>query len=353
MELYFEDDGDRGDEYNFDPVGDGAAIAIPASISASVVDHGPVRKRIKLSMTFEVPAALTADRRSRSSNYERLEVALTATLYAGLDRVDLTADVNNRARDHRLRAALRAPIVAADAVHDTSFGVLRRQLAPSEPQGTEDIYPTVPHRTFTAVEGAEFSASLASRGILEVEARPEPAGTTILLTLLRCVGWLSRSDLATRRGGAGPELKTPGAQEPGEHRFEFALATFRGSYLDGALLQRIEAYTSPPRVFSGRRDDRDSAAVLLLSCNNPRIIFSTARPLRRIGSYKVRVFSASPNVETARFAFANGHRARLVDLAGHPAKRAGLKRSRDGAITLELKPFEVVTFEVRARPSAS
>ena len=28
-------------------------------------------------------------------------------------------------------------------------------------------------------------------------------------------------------------------------------------------------------------------------------------------------------------------------------KRAGLKRSRDGAITLELKPFELVTFEVR------
>jgi hypothetical protein len=34
-------------------------------------------------------------------------------------------------------------------------------------------------------------------------------------------------------------------------------------------------------------------------------------------------------------------------------KRAGLKRSRDGAITLELKPFEVVTFEVRPRLAAS
>ena len=136
---------------------------------------------------------------------EQLDVALTATLYAGLDRVDFVADVTNRARDHRLRAALRTPVVAADSVHDTSFGVLRRALAPTEPRGTEDIYPTVPQRTFTAVEGAEFSAALASRGILEVEARPDARGaTTILLTLLRCVGWLSRSDLATRRGGAGP-----------------------------------------------------------------------------------------------------------------------------------------------------
>ena len=149
-------------------------------------------------------------------NASELDIALAATLYQGLDRVDFIAEVKNRARDHRLRAALRTPVVATDAVHDTSFGVVRRPLAPSEPRGTEDIYPTVPHRTFTAVEGAEFSAALVSRGILEVEARPEhPGATTILLTLLRCVGWLSRSDLATRRGGAGPELETPDAQELG------------------------------------------------------------------------------------------------------------------------------------------
>jgi len=352
MELYFEDDGDRGDEYNYDPVAGSAPIAIPSSISASVIDNGPLRKRIRLSMMFEMPASLAADRRSRTPDCEQLAIALTAALYAGLDRADFIAEVTNRARDHRLRAALRTPVVATDAVHDTSFGVIRRPLASSEPRGTEDIYPTVPHRTFTAVEGAEFSTAIASRGILEVEVRPERDGSTILLTLLRCVGWLSRSDLAMRRGGAGPELETPGAQEPGEHRFEFAVATFRGSHLESGLLQRVEAYTSPPRVFSGWRADRDSSPAIV-GCDNARIIFSTARPLRRTGSYKVRVYSASPSPETASFTFAAGGRARLVDLAGRAVKRAGLKRSPGGAITLELRPFELVTFEVRARPPAA
>ncbi|HEV2171506.1 MAG TPA: glycoside hydrolase family 38 C-terminal domain-containing protein, partial [Candidatus Binatus sp.] len=309
-----------------------------------VVEKGPVRKRLKLAITFDAPATLTADRRSRSTNTEKLEIALTATLYAGLDRVDFIADVTNRSRDHRLRAALRTPIVASDAVHDTSFGMVRRPLKPSEPSGTEDIYPTVPHRTFTAVEGADFSAALMSRGILEVEVRPESTGSTILLTLLRCVGWLSRSDLATRRGGAGPELETPGAQEIGDHRFEFAIASFSGSYLDADVLQRVEAYTSPPRVFAAKRTD---SSLTLLGCNNPRVIFSTARPLARANSYKVRAYSASPTPETARFTFVPGGRARLIDLAGRPLKRAGIKRSRDGAIALELKPFELVTLEVR------
>jgi mannosylglycerate hydrolase len=160
---------------------------------------------------------------------------------------------------------------------------------------------------------------------------------------------LSRSDLATRRGGAGPELETPDAQELGAHRFEFAVATLSGSYLDGDLLQRVETYTSPPRIFSGRRDDRDDAAALLLSCNNSRLIFSTARLLARANSYKVRAYSASPTPEIARFTFSAKGRARIVDLAGRSVKRAGLKRSRDGALTLELKPFELVTFEVRDR----
>jgi alpha-mannosidase len=351
MELYFEDDGDRGDEYNFDPVGETAAIAEPASISARVLDDGPDRRRINLTIVFDIPAALLSDRRARSLDREKLTIELGATLYSGLDRVDFTAEVTNRARDHRLRAALRTPITASDAVHDTSFGVLRRPLSPSEPRGTEDIYPTVPHRTFTAVEGAEFSAAMMARGLLEVEVRPEPAGSTILLTLLRCVGWLSRSDLATRRGGAGPELETPDAQELGAHRFEFAVATFRRSYLDGDLMQRVEAYTSPPRLFQGRNSGALGDCCSLVQCDNPRIVFSTARPHSLARAYKVRVYSASPNPERAKFTFGSRNRARLVDLAGRAMKRTGLGRSRDGALRLELKPFEILTFEIRPRPA--
>ena len=40
---------------------------------------------------------------------------------------------------------------------------------------------------------------------------------TLGLTLLRCVGWLSRDDLSTRYKHAGPGLETPGAQCLGLH----------------------------------------------------------------------------------------------------------------------------------------
>jgi mannosylglycerate hydrolase len=63
------------------------------------------------------------------------------------------------------------------------------------------------------------------------------------LTLLRCVGWLSRDDLATREGHAGPAVATPGAQCPGVHRFEYALSL---APLEGcALVRAAQDYRFP------------------------------------------------------------------------------------------------------------
>lgn len=347
LALHFEDDGDRGDEYNFDPVPGAATITAPAKISPRVIEDGPARKRIVIALEYAIPAALARGRAARDARSEPLEIELHATLHAGLDRVDLEARVNNRSRDHRLRAVLTTPVNASESIHDTSFGILRRSLVPAEAKGIEDVYPTGPHRTFTAVESADFSAALVSRGIYEAEVRAEPAGSAIALTLIRAVGWLSRSDLATRRGGAGPELETPGAQELGEHRFEFAVATAASSLLEGGIIERAAAYTAPPRMFAAPR--AIEALPSLISCDNPRVAFSTARPGPRPGSYCARVFSISPQSERAQFSFPGAMRIRVIDLAGNTVKHAGMRRMRGGALALELRQFEIVTFEVTRR----
>ncbi len=349
FELYFEDDGDRGDEYNHDPVPGAAPISDPLAIAARVVERGPVRQRLRLSLRFNIPRSLGLGRESRAPENEPLSVELTATLHFGLERIDFEAQVSNRSRDHRLRAALRTLIVASEAVHDTSFGIVRRALRHAELPGTEDVYPTVPHRTFTAVEGEPVSTALMSRGIYEVEVRPDSGGSTILLTLLRAVGWLSRSDLRVRHGGAGPELETPGAQELGEHRFEFAVTTFAGGYAgDGGLIQLAAAYAYPPRAFAAT--SQNAAAELQLgACDNPRIALSTARPAPRAGSYRIRAYSMSEQSERARFTFGAGRSARMIDLAGRPLGGRAIRRRRDGSLELEVRPFEIATFEVSVK----
>ncbi|MGH7950233.1 MAG: hypothetical protein ACREQF_13480, partial [Candidatus Binataceae bacterium] len=97
IELYFEDDGDRGDEYNFDPVAGTSPVVQPATMAARVVEAGAVRSRMMINLTYELPDALTPDRRERASDTTELRIEVVATLFGGLDRVDLTARVTNQA----------------------------------------------------------------------------------------------------------------------------------------------------------------------------------------------------------------------------------------------------------------
>ena len=65
---------------------------------------------------------------------------------------------------------------------------------------------------------------LANCGLPEVEVLAGSAGGgEIALTLLRCVGWLSREDLPLRSGHAGPGLPTPGAQMAGTWLFDYSI----------------------------------------------------------------------------------------------------------------------------------
>src|SRR5208282_5192421 len=120
------------------------------------------------------------------------------------------------------------------------------------------------------------------------------------------------------------------------HRFEFAFAGWRGPHSRGAhsdveLVQRSQSYAFPPRMFAARTG-LDCSALRLSECDNPAIVFSTARVSNRGRGYIVRVFNASDSAETARLRFGAGRMARLIDLAGRPIKDAKLKRRRDGSL---------------------
>ena len=87
----------------------------------------------------------------------------------------------------------------------------------------------------------------------------------------------------------------------------------------------------------------------LFSCDNPRVMFSTARPLDRQNAYVARAFSISPNPEKALFGFGEKRRAGLVDLAVRRLHVDRLEGRRSGEVAVNLRPFEIVTFRVVSR----
>ncbi|HSJ99163.1 MAG TPA: hypothetical protein VLC53_18955, partial [Myxococcota bacterium] len=123
-------EGDRGDEYNFDPVPDGEMVAAPsrARVRARRVSGGEVA--LRLDLVYRVPERLAAGRSARSQRRVALPVRLELRLLAGLDRVDVEAALDNAACDQRLRLHVRAPFAAARFEVESAFEVAERPIAP-------------------------------------------------------------------------------------------------------------------------------------------------------------------------------------------------------------------------------
>lgn len=92
---------------------------------------------------------------------------------------------------------------------------------------------------------------MIAQGITEFEGEQGEKETCLNLTLLRCVGWLSRTDLLTRQGNGGWTIETPEGQCLGQHRFDYSLTYHKGSYEDGNVYQVLNKASKPALLWQG------------------------------------------------------------------------------------------------------
>lgn len=200
-----EDQGDRGDSYDFDPV-DAAEASTPIETTVARRVHASGIATLRVRRRFDVPDALDGDRRTRSASRVPLIVTVEARIAPGVARVDLDVRIENAARDHRVRLRFPTGTPTAEAVLATTFDVARR--APGPRVAERWVHPPTPtfvHQGWVHAGGL----TVAAPGLPEAEAT---ADGTIAVTVLRAVGWLARFDLAVRPQPAGPEMPVPGAQ---------------------------------------------------------------------------------------------------------------------------------------------
>ncbi len=224
----FTDGGDCGDEYNYCPPAQDELISL-TRVRHVDITTGPTGSQMVLELSLVVPQSLDEGRKKRSAGRTTLSIRSTFSLWAGVPRLEIHTEVDNTASDHRLRVHFPTPFPADCADYDGHFGIVQRKLdLPAfDESWVERPRPEAPQRLFSSLSDGRRGLLLAARGLPEVEAlRLASEGSVLALTLLRCVGWLSRDDLLTRKGHAGPGYATPGAQMPGKHSFDYALVPF-------------------------------------------------------------------------------------------------------------------------------
>jgi len=202
-----EDHGDRGDTYDFDPVGDGAGASL-VNVAVERRRHPSGIERLRVTRVFRVPAALDSSRERRSEETVDLTVEVEAVVTNGVGRVDLEVRADNPAHDHRLRVVFPSGAPVETYRYATTFDVATEGTGPVDDRGwVQPATRTRPHQGWVEANGLCVSAP----GLPEFEVTPDGA---IAITLARAVGWLSRFDLRSRPEPAGPGIPTPEAQCP-------------------------------------------------------------------------------------------------------------------------------------------
>ena len=165
----FLDGGDAGDEYNYSPPNEDSFFT-PKAVSMKVFRNRLIPS-LEIESALKSPTELSADRKNRSKEMVTIPILSRISLAPGIPRVDIHTEIDNRAKDHRLRVHFPAPFTVTEADYDGHFEVVRRPIGVPEKgeDWVEDPRPEVPQRAFTDISNGQIGLMIANRGLPEVE----------------------------------------------------------------------------------------------------------------------------------------------------------------------------------------
>jgi mannosylglycerate hydrolase len=246
--------------YNYCPPAHDTLISEPIDPpEIEVISTGPVRAVLRVKGTCLLPASCSPDRSERSSHMIECPIVSEISLIPGVRRVDIHTTIENRVKDHRLRVVFPVSYAVEHVAAESTFEVRLRPVAAPRPADVsawaEEPVNTFPQKRFVDISNGTTGLGILNRGLPEYEvlqAGPgiRPGQMAVAVTLLRSVEWLSRGDLSTRRGHAGPMEFTPEGQCLGHHEFDYALVLHSGGWeaQEALVLREAQAFNIPVRA---------------------------------------------------------------------------------------------------------
>ena len=240
-----------------------------------VVHRGPLRGEI--GVEYPVSSGRAGDCR------------VSLQLDAGSRALRVIVRGDNRSLDQRLRLRVATGLTDSSTVADAAFLPVVRTPLIVDPAASamEHVVPTAPLHRWVARFAGGVGAALVSDGLAEYEST---ADGSILVTLVRSVGELSRADLPERPGHAGWPATVPGAQCIGPYEAHFAIQLFGDDAPD--VRDEIEHFAEDvllpitgETLRSNLADARRSRGLELIGDG---LSFSAAMPARRDGWIVVR-----------------------------------------------------------------
>ena len=345
----FVDDGDIGDLYTYCPPEHDLIISKPVEPPRiELVSSGPVRSILRISANWSLPGAASTTRTERSALMSVCPIVSEVSLTPGVHRIDIHTSVENLAKDHRLRVTFPLPYTVENASAEGTFEVRTRPIAAPRPADVTDWLEqpvnTFPQKRFVDVSNGTIGLGILNRGLPEYEiVHDESSQMAVAVTLLRCIEWLSRGDLSTRLGHAGPMEWTPEAQCLGHHQFDYALVPHSADWEaeEALVLREAQAFNTPVRALvSEQHEGQLPSQASLLEIEPRTLVVSTIKQSETGQGVIVRIYNPLSHPVEANlrpgFAYTKAFVAKLNEeiVAEHPQ---GLP------LHLKLRSSEIVT----------
>ncbi|WP_201714349.1 alpha-mannosidase [Rossellomorea arthrocnemi] len=320
---------DAGDEYNYSPpVHD---VETVAELSGA----GKIRKatgiqELSYDLKLLTPAGLNEDRTGPSEDKVTTTVYITITVKDHDKKVDVSYTINNRSKDQRLRIQYPLGASVDHTYSDTAFDVVKRKVKKDEEfdAAKQKEVPVVVEPSLSFVRSTS-GFQFYHRGLQEYQITRMEEEDSLDVTLIRSVGWLSRDDLRTRGGGAGPNMETPDAQCIGTYTFHAAFE-FHPHKSMGHVATEAHLFRVPPRIYPGE----GKGIGCLVEIDNGDVQWSS---LRRVeDGMELRVWNPTDQDQVFTLT-SSGEVVERVDFL-HRAGRVGVE---------SLKPKEIATYLIK------
>ncbi|MHA1616266.1 MAG: alpha-mannosidase [Candidatus Njordarchaeales archaeon] len=342
------DEGDVGDVYNYDRPDEGEDVSsLDAKASIELIEKNPEYAIIKAEYVMMIPEK--AINRERSSEKVPVKVEVYYTFYKDIPRIDTRIVITNTARDHRMRALFPIDTRSDKALSEVHFYDYYRKIEePEESDWIEQSPKVHPMQDYVAVFDDEGGILIATRGLHEYSVKKNGNKVLLYITLLRSVGSLSKDNLRSRKGHAGPPLPVPEAQCIGKIEVEYSIIPIID--LDEGV-KEAKNFTQPlVGVFAEKKGSLPPKNSFFEI--SPNTVYVSALKMSEDGNYVIlRLFNRSNTTKEAVIkSYFPIEEAWITNLKEERIRRI---TSSEDSIRLEIKPWRIETIALRLRSRAN
>lgn len=349
----FEDTEDAGDEYTYSWIAKSKTFTTKnAEAKVTLESKGPASATVRVQPRFALPVALAQNRKSRDERKVNCPITSYITVSAGVKRIDVITEFENNAKDHRLRVLFPSGTVTDRVFADGHFDVVKRPAYfPNRPTAKNpfEYYATRNQQAFVSVSDGEYGLTVANKGLPEYEIVNDRGVATIALTLVRCVGWISRGDLIARPGHAGYSIETPEAQCLGKHRFEYSIIPHGGTWDRAKAYKTTHEFVAPIECYNvGKHDGTLSDTLSLVRVEPDELVLSAVKKSEKGNNLIVRFYNITVSEVNGKVsAYKKIVRANLVNLNEEFVRQLSVKEKNE--VELAVGGNKIVTVELVLR----